>query len=187
MWSDIRFRFFSGLEHWPAVSAADSKTSTSGDIEVSARRRKNGDSRRLRMSGRRIGRWSTNVIGVQWPGGLACNTKSKTGYSPQEKCPSEARRVKGVSQQVRIKHKKCRVLPSGKNVSDTLCMESDSCWTLSHARAHARSASSNNPCTANAISAARMAPSLYAAGLVLSRNRDIMELVRCSDDFTPFA
>src|SRR6516225_8127564 len=81
------------------------------------------------------------VIGVQCAGALACNTKSKTGYFPQEKGPSKTRRGKGVSQQRGMKHKKCRVLPNAKRASDTLCMESDSCWNLALADAHARSRS----------------------------------------------
>ena len=114
LWSDIRFRVFSGIQDWPAVCATAGKTSTSGDIEVSTKRPKNGDSCRIRMSDRRIGRWCTNVIGVHWVLDSARNRKSKTGYFAPETCPSQACRVKGVSQQARMKHKKCRVLPSGK-------------------------------------------------------------------------
>jgi len=60
------------------------------------------------------------VIGVHRAGGPVCNRKSRTSYFPQEKCPSQAGRVKGVSQQGRMKQKKCRVLPSEKKVSDAL-------------------------------------------------------------------
>jgi hypothetical protein len=62
------------------------------------------------------------VIGVQRAGASACNTESKTGYFAPEKCSSQALRVKRVLQQGGMKHKKRRVLPGGKLVSDTLCM-----------------------------------------------------------------
>jgi len=58
-------------------------------------------------------------------GGSACNRKSRNGYFSQEVCLPQARRVKGVSQQLGMKHKKCRVLWSRKSVSDSLCMEDD--------------------------------------------------------------
>jgi len=125
LWSDIRFRIFSGSEDWPAACAAAGKTGTKRDMEASTKRRKNRDCCRLRMSDTRTNAWCTKVVAVQWAGGSACNRKSRTGYFPQEQCPSHACRVKGVSQQGRMKHKKCRVLPSGKRGSDSLCMESD--------------------------------------------------------------
>jgi hypothetical protein len=50
LWSDNRFRIFSGLRDWPAVYAAGRKTRTSGDVALSTRRRKNSDSCRRRMS-----------------------------------------------------------------------------------------------------------------------------------------